>query len=105
MKHILKIALLPVSLSMTLALSAKEYRVTDYNVSTDSTQIQTAQLQRVIDLAEAEGGGTIVLPKGTYLSGALFFKPGTSLEIQDGAVLKGSDNIADYPLMPSLILM
>ena len=86
---------------MTLALSAKEYRVTDYNVSTDSTQIQTAQLQRVIDLAEAEGGGTIVLPKGTYLSGALFFKPGTSLEIQDGAVLKGSDNIADYPLMPS----
>lgn len=101
MKHILKIALLPVSLSMTLALSAKEYRVTDYNVSTDSTQIQTAQLQRVIDLAEAEGGGTIVLPKGTYLSGALFFKPGTSLEIQEGAVLKGSDNIADYPLMPS----
>ena len=95
MKHILKIALLPVSLSMTLALSAKEYRVTDYNVSTDSTQIQTAQLQRVIDLAEAEGGGTIVLPKGTYLSGALFFKPGTSLEIQDGAVLKGSATMPD----------
>ena len=36
-----------------------------------------------------------------FLTGALFFKPNTRLSLQEGAVLKGSDNIADYPLLPS----
>lgn len=101
MKNILKIALLSGCVSTALLSEAKEFRVVDYGVSTDSTIVQTAKLQSVIDIAEAEGGGEVVLTKGTYLSGALFFKPGTSLVLQDGAVLKGSDNIEDYPLIPS----
>ena len=101
MKNILKIALLSGCVSTALLSEAKVFRVVDYGVSTDSTIVQTAKLQSVIDIAEAEGGGEVVLTKGTYLSGALFFKPGTSLVLQDGAVLKGSDNIEDYPLIPS----
>jgi polygalacturonase len=42
-----------------------------------------------------------VIPEGTFLSGALFFKPKTNLYLSKGAVLKGSDNIADYPIMAS----
>ena len=34
-------------------------------------------------------------------SGALFFKPKTHLYLSEGAVLKGSDNISDYPIKPS----
>lgn len=101
MKNILKIALLSGCVLTALLSEAKVFRVVDYGVSTDSTIVQTAKLQSVIDIAEAEGGGEVVLTKGTYLSGALFFKPGTSLVLQDGAVLKGSDNIEDYPLIPS----
>ncbi len=83
------------------AETVKEYRITDYGVSADSTVVQTAAIQSVIDRAEADGGGEIVVPQGTFLSGALFFKPGTSLRLEHGAVLKGSDNIADYPILPS----
>lgn len=43
----------------------------------------------------------MVIPKGVFLTGALFFKPKTKLQLLEGAVLKGSDNIADYPLIPS----
>lgn len=75
--------------------------MTDYGVRNDSTLLQTAAIQKVIDKASDEGGGTIVIPKGTFLSGALFFKPETKLEVSEGGVLKGSDNIDDYPLMPS----
>ncbi|MDE7148422.1 MAG: exopolygalacturonase, partial [Duncaniella sp.] len=46
-------------------------------------------------------GGEIIVPSGTFLSGALFFKPGTTLRLEEGAVIKGSDNIEDYPLIPS----
>ncbi|MFT4155450.1 glycoside hydrolase family 28 protein [Parafilimonas sp.] len=77
------------------------YVITQFGVSDDSTKIQTAAIQKVIDKAWEDGGGTIVVPKGVYLTGALFFRPKTKLSLLEGAVLKGSDNIADYPLTPS----
>ncbi|WP_433832618.1 rhamnogalacturonidase [Flavobacterium anhuiense] len=79
----------------------KQYVITDFGVSKDSTKMQTVQIQKVIDKAAASGGGVIVVPKGVYLSGALFFKPKTALYVAEGGVLKGSDNIADFPIMPS----
>lgn len=89
------------SLLFSLASQANDYIVTDYGVINDSTIVQTQLIQSVIDHAEANGGGNIILPKGTYLSGALFFKPGTTFTLENGAVLKGSDDIKDYPLIPS----
>ncbi|MBP1638452.1 MAG: exopolygalacturonase [Bacteroidetes bacterium] len=80
---------------------AREYLITDFGACTDSTQLNTTFIQQTIDKASTEGGGIIVIPKGVFLSGALFFKPNTSLRLEAGAVLKGSDNIADYPLIPS----
>jgi polygalacturonase len=92
-------------LFLTLLLAhvvpAQEYLATNFGVHTDSTKLQTEAIQNVIDKAEEAGGGTIVLPKGTFLSGALFFKPKTKLLLQEGAILKGSDDIAHYPLLPS----
>jgi polygalacturonase len=79
----------------------KQFVITKYETSTDSTIVQTAVIQRIIDLAHHQGGGVIVIPRGTFLSGALFFKPKTHLYLSEGAVLKGSDKIADYPIMPS----
>ncbi|MWB94048.1 exopolygalacturonase [Flavobacterium sp. GA093] len=79
----------------------KQYTITDFGVGKDSTKIQTVAIQKVIDKAAANGGGVIVIPKGVYLSGALFFKPKTSLYVAEGGTLKGSDDIANYPIMPS----
>ena len=79
-----------------------KYVVTDMAVyANDSTTIQTAAIQNIIDIAEANGGGQIVFPAGTYLTGSLFFKPGTTLHLEKGAKIKGSDDIADFPLLPS----
>ena len=50
----------------------KKYVLTDYGVKTDSTLIQTKAIQAVIDRAAQDGGGVIVVPTGTYQSGALF---------------------------------
>jgi polygalacturonase len=83
------------------AAPPKEYVITNYGASTDSTQLNTKAIQQAIDKASAAGGGTVVVPKGVFLSGALFFKPKTQLRLLAGAKLKGSDNIADYPLIPS----
>ena len=76
-----------------------QYRITDFGVINDSTVLQTERLQRVIDTAAENGGGVVIIPRGTYLSGSLFFKPKTHLYLEEGAVLKGSDDISDFKLI------
>jgi hypothetical protein len=78
-----------------------QYIITDFSVVGDSTVLQTEAIQQVIDQASQSGGGVIIIPKGVFLSGALFFKPKTHLHVSEGAVLKGSDSIAHYPIMAS----
>ena len=79
----------------------KQFVITDFGAVADSSVLQTKFIQRAIDEAGKKGGGVIVIPKGTFLSGALFFQPKTHLYIAAGGVLKGSDAIVNYPKMPS----
>ena len=55
-----------------VAALGEKFVVTDYGVKQDSTLIQTEALQAVIDRAAAQGG-VVVIPKGVFLSGSLFF--------------------------------
>ncbi|MFD1604652.1 glycoside hydrolase family 28 protein [Flavobacterium artemisiae] len=88
---------------LELQNQGKQYVITDFGVLLDSTKVQTKEIQSVIDKASKSGGGVIVIPKGIFLSGALFFRAKTCLYIKKHGVLKGSDNIDDYPKMPSRI--
>lgn len=77
----------------------QEYVITQHGVKADSTIVQTEALQAVIDRAASNGGGVVVIPKGTFLSGSLFFKQGVNLYVEEGAKLKGSDRIRDFKLV------
>lgn len=77
----------------------KKYILTANGVKNDSTVLQTKQLQAVIDLAAKNGGGVIVVPKGTFLISSVFFRQGTHLYLENGAKLKGSDDINDFPVV------
>ncbi len=81
----------------------KPYVITQYGVVNDSTLLQTKQIQTVIDKAYQAGGGVVIIPKGIFLSGSLFFKQGTHLYLEEGAVLKGSDDISNFPLVETRI--
>ena len=81
----------------------RHYVITDYGVEKDSTKVQTAKIQHVIDIAAREGGGVVVIPEGTFLSGSLFFRQGTHLHLSANAVLKGSARIEDFPVMQTRI--
>lgn len=78
------------------------YVLTEHGVADDG-RVYTAEIQALIDTAAANGGGTIVVPAGTYKTGALFFKQGVHLYIHAGGVLKGSDDISDYPVCDTRI--
>ena len=84
-----------------VAKLGRQYVITDFGVKQDSTVVQTAAIQAVIDRAAQNGGGVVVIPEGTYLTGALFFKQGTHLHVIGR--LKGSDRIIDFPYMKTRI--
>lgn len=86
-----------------IAKLGKAYRITDHAVQNDSTLLQTEKIQAVIDLAAQSGGGVVVVPKGTFLTASLFFKPKTHLHLEKDAVLKCSDDIGDFPVVETRI--
>jgi len=101
---------LPLALSgLVLLLSACVHRpagpvaVTDFGAVADGTTLNTTAIQQAIDAVAAQGGGTVVIPAGVFRSGSIFLKPGVELHLAEGAVLKGSENIADYPKRPTRI--
>ena len=97
----IKLFLFFCSIITVVTATSQDYVITNFGVSTDSSKLNTQGIQNVIDKANDNGGGTIVIPKGVYLTGALFFKPKTKLCLMEGALLKGSDDISNYPLIPS----
>ena len=76
---------------------AKRYVIADHGALGDAQTINTKAIQAVIDRAAADGGGVIVVPKGTFLTGAIFLKQGVNLRVEKDGVLKGSANAEDYP--------
>jgi|GEM_PF-449971 len=90
----------------------QRYVLTDYGVVDDSTLVQTDVIQAVIDIAATRGdvmGGrkdgeaVVVVPRGTFLTGALFLRQGVNLWIEEGGRLKGSDDISDFPVVETRI--
>ena len=82
---------------------ANRISVSDYGAVGDGITLNTGQIQSAIDLLASKGGGTLVIPKGVFLSGAIFLKPGVNLQIEAGAVLKGSTDTKDFPKIKTRI--
>ncbi len=80
----------------------KQYVLTDYNIFDDG-KIYTNEIQALINTASENGGGVIVVPPGTYMTGSLHFKKGVNLYIAEGGTLKGSDDISDYTVCETRI--
>ena len=81
---------------LSLPLLAATYDVRDYGASGDGVTKDTAAIQKAIDAASAAGGGSVELGAGTYLTGSLWLKSHVDVHLGEGAVLKGSGDIADY---------
>lgn len=73
-----------------------QINVRDFGARADGLAKDTAALQRAIDAASAQGGGTVTLPAGRYLSGTLHLRSGVTLHLDNGATLLASPDNADF---------
>lgn len=63
----------------------------------DGRTINTAAIQAAIDACTP--GGMVRIPRGLYRTGAIYLKGDMTLQLDEDAVLLGSDDTKDYPVM------
>jgi polygalacturonase len=75
----------------------KVYDVRDCGAKADGETLSTKAIQEAIDQCAADGGGTVYLAPGTFLSGTIYMKTGVTLKLDSGCTLLGSADLKDYP--------
>lgn len=77
----------------------KDYVITAYGAQGDGITKNTAAIKKAIEICHAEGGGRVVVPKGTFLTGAIHLKSNVNLHLEDQAVILFSRDSSDYPMV------
>lgn len=80
---------------LSLPAVAADFGILKFGAKADDITINTGAIQAAIDAAAKEGG-RVVVPAGVFRSGTLYLKSGVELHLEEGAVLKASESLADY---------
>ncbi len=74
----------------------QDFKITDYGASLDSTVKSTEAFKKAIEACHANGGGRVIVPKGTFLSGPIHLKSNVNLHLEDGSKILFSRDLEDY---------
>ena len=96
--------ILPAALSQTTTAPATHaqqqgpavFNVRDYGATGEGKVLDTGAITATIHAASAAGGGRVLFPPGTYLSGTVELLSNVELDLTAGAVIQGSKNVTDY---------
>ena len=75
------------------------FDIRKYGAVSGGKQLATDAINQAIKMASSTGGGVVLVPKGTWLSGPLTLMSNVNLHFEDGALLQFSDDRKDYPVI------
>jgi len=70
--------------------------ITDFGAVGDGKTLNTSYIRAAIDHCASVGGGKVVIPEGTWLTGAVHLRDNIELHLEDGAVLTFSEDKNEY---------
>ncbi len=70
--------------------------ILNFGAIADGATLNTTAIQKAIDETAAQGGGQVVVPAGTFVTGTLRLKDNIDLHLEPGALLVASKNMDDY---------
>ncbi len=80
-------------------MDSNDINITSFGAVGDGKTVNTVAIQKAVDSCAAAGGGRVVVPGGTFVSGPVFLKSHIEFHLSAGAVLHGSRTLADYPVL------
>ena len=74
----------------------RDFVITDFGARRGGKQLSTRAIATAIDQCHRAGGGRVVVPADTFLTGAIHLKSNVNLYLEEGAVLLFSTRPEDY---------
>ena len=74
----------------------RAFYLTRFGAKGDGATDCTGAFRSAIEQCAKAGGGKVIVPPGTYLTGAIHLKSNVNLEVSEGATIKFSTNPKDY---------
>lgn len=72
------------------------HNIREFGATGDGQVLDSPAIQKAIDACAQQGGGTVLFPPGTYLSGTLYLKSHMRLRMERGACLLGTKDLTHY---------
>jgi polygalacturonase len=85
-------------------LGTRIYNIRDFGAKGDGVALDTAALQTAIDTCTHDGGGTVLVPAGTFQIGTVELKSNVTLHIAAGGKLLGSADGKQYHAVDAIPL-
>jgi len=76
---------------------SQSFNIIDYGAKPDGVTLNTVFIQQAIDVCSDQGGGTVIIPGGTFKTGSLVLKDHVKLQLEKNAILLSSSDIMDFP--------
>ena len=81
-------------------IAERQFLITSFGAKTTATAAQNQKaINRVISLVSKKGGGKVIIPKGTWNTGAIELKSHVNLVLEEGATLHFAFETKLYPLV------
>ncbi len=74
----------------------KEFPITKYGARKGNNHLNTQAFTKAIEACHRAGGGRVVVPAGEWFTGPIHLKSHVNLFLEEGAVVRFSDNPNDY---------
>lgn len=76
--------------------------ITEYGAIGDGHTLNTKAFHDAISACAKAGGGKVIVPPGTWLTGPIQLQSHVNLHLERGALVQFSPHIEDYPCIPGL---
>ncbi len=76
------------------------YNIIDFGAKAGESYVNTNPINNAIIKCSSLGGGTVLIPKGKFISGTIHLKSNVNLHLESGSFLIGSQDVNDYDVMP-----
>ncbi|HRI25505.1 MAG TPA: glycosyl hydrolase family 28 protein [Ferruginibacter sp.] len=77
------------------------FNVMNYGAIADGMTLNSAAINKAIDECARQGGGTVLIPRGSFVTGPIIMKSNINLHLADGALVIFSPDFNQYPLVVS----